>query len=199
MSKYRRLNAEEQAEMDKAIEGVKTSETKLEFAPGWDEQSLTDEEQEELAEIEEAFENGTPVSVMTPESKAEVQEAAAKWLSKTPKAAPSSREGELEIIEDAMMRVAMGVQKGKYLPHDVHDEAVDLAKWHEAAVAQQVEAAVREARTEFLEEQIADIDEAIVLWRKNERKHHTWLLAWLQDDKAALARFKAAQPQKDNQ
>lgn len=42
---------------------------------------------------------------------------------------------DLETIEDAMMRVAMGVQKGKFLPHDVHDEAVDLAAWH----AQQVE------------------------------------------------------------
>lgn len=45
-------------------------------------------------------------------------------------------ESELERIEDAMMRVAMGVQKGKFLPHDVHNEAVNLLAWHQKAVAE---------------------------------------------------------------
>jgi hypothetical protein len=42
---------------------------------------------------------------------------------------------ELEPIEDAMMRVAMGVQKGDFLPHDVHQEALDLLAWHSKEVA----------------------------------------------------------------
>lgn len=59
--------------------------------------------------------------------------------------------------------------------------------------AEAVAAARVEEQIFSLEEEIADIDEAILLWRKNERKHHTWLLSWLEDDKRNLDALKGQQ------
>lgn len=101
LANARPLTGSEKKEVDAAIEGLKDGKTKLEFAPGWNKVShlrpvtvmgtpadtwvtqdikLTPEEQEELGEIEAAIENGTAVDVMTPESKAAVEEAARNAL-----------------------------------------------------------------------------------------------------------------------
>ncbi len=48
----------------------------------------------------------------------------------------------------------------------------------------------REEQIWLLKEEISDIDEALVLWRKNERKHHSWLLAWLEDDRRKLTELE---------
>lgn len=88
----RPLTPTEKVEVDEAIDLLKAGKTKLEFSPSWDEQLATPvtvmgtpadtwvtqdvQEQEELAEIEAAVENGTAVDELTPERKAALEKTA---------------------------------------------------------------------------------------------------------------------------
>jgi hypothetical protein len=60
----------------------------------------------------------------------------------------------------------------------------DEAKTCEKAQRHDVEKAVLEVQIEFLKE-------ALALWRKNERKHHSWLLAWFEDNNRKLSELQA--------
>lgn len=89
-------------------------------------------------------------------------------------------------MDDELDEILKIVTEGCVVPTYIEKSRAKAKQSILALIGRQEE----ELRLEWLEEQTADIDEAIVLWRKNERKHHSWLLAWLEDNKRELAELQ---------
>lgn len=108
---------------------------------------------------------------------------------------PPKEQDELEQILDAHAEVYAKTTM-QYLTGEITEEERNK-EWHHSDLKtrhafqrhrqRHIEAECLKARIEFLQEETDDIEEAIILWRKNERKHHSWLLAWFEDNKSKLA------------
>lgn len=65
-------------------------------------------------------------------------------------------------------------------------DALNIILEAEAAIEALIASEVVKARREFLKEEIAEIDEIMILARKDKRKNISWLKAWLEDDEREL-------------